>query len=75
MKFGIIREKFGDIIVYPEGADFVVQKENSEYFKNNLKELIRFKKSNIDIYERLNRKNYKSVRIRPSEKPKQGKKM
>lgn len=50
MKFGIIREKFGDIIVYPEGADFVVQKENSEYFKNNLKELIRFKKSNIDIF-------------------------
>ena len=32
-------------------------------------------KSKIDIYERLNRKNYKSVRIRPSEKPKQGKKM
>lgn len=50
MKFGIIREKFGDIIVYPEGADFVAQKENSEYFKNNLKELIRFKKSNIDIF-------------------------
>lgn len=49
MKLGIVREKFGDIIVYPEGADFVVKKDNSLYFKENLKELIRFKKSNIEI--------------------------
>jgi len=49
MKFGIVREKFGDIIVYPEGADFIVQKENSEYFRDNLKELIRFRKANIEI--------------------------
>lgn len=51
MKFGIIREKFGDIIVYPEGADFIVQKENSIYFKENLNELIRFRKSNIEILD------------------------
>jgi RNA-binding protein YlmH len=49
MKFGIIREKFGDIITYPEGADIIVQQENAEYLKNSLKELIRFKKSNIEI--------------------------
>ena len=49
MKFGIVREKFGDIIVYPEGADFIVQKENSKYFKDNLSQLIRFRKANIEI--------------------------
>ena len=51
MKFGIVREKFGDIVVYNEGADFVVQKENSQYFAQNLKELIRFKKANIEILD------------------------
>lgn len=49
MKFGIVREKFGDIVVYPKGADFIVQKENSQYFRDNLKELIRFRKANIEI--------------------------
>lgn len=51
MKFGIVREKFGDIIVYPEGADFIVQKENSQYFKDNLIELTRFQKSKIEILD------------------------
>jgi len=51
MKFGIVREKFGDIIVYPAGADFVVQTENSEYLKENLSELIRFRKSQISILD------------------------
>lgn len=51
MKFGIVREKFGDIIVYPEGADFIIQKENSQYFIENLKELIRFKKSSIELID------------------------
>ena len=51
MKFGIVREKFGDIIVYPEGADFIVQKENSNYFKENLQQLIRFRKSTIEIID------------------------
>ena len=51
MKLGIVREKFGDIIVYPEGSDFIVQQENSNYFKENLKELTRFQKSNIEILE------------------------
>ena len=51
MKLGIVREKFGDIVVYPEGADFIVQKENSNYFKENLSQLIRFRKSNIEILD------------------------
>lgn len=51
MKLGIVREKFGDIIVYPEGADIIVQKENSNYFKQNLEQLTRFKKSKIDIID------------------------
>ena len=51
MKFGIVREKLGDIIVYPEGADIIVQKENGEYFKENLKQLIRFKKSLIELVD------------------------
>ena len=51
MKFGIERDHFGDIVVYSEGADFIVQKENSEYFRDNLRELIRFRKADIDILE------------------------
>ena len=51
MKLGIIREKFGDIIVHNEGADIIVQKENSEYFKENLKLLTRFKKARIQILD------------------------
>ena len=51
MKLGIIREKFGDIIVYNKGADIVIQKENSNYFKQNLEQLTRFKKSKIEILD------------------------
>lgn len=51
MKFGIIREKFGDIISYNEGADIIVQSENAEYLKENLKLLTRFRKSNIEILD------------------------
>lgn len=49
MKLGIVREKFGDIIVYPEGADIIIQDENSLYFKQNIEQLTRFKKSKIEI--------------------------
>lgn len=51
MKFGIVREKFGDIVVYPEGADFIVQKEHGHYFQENLTDLIRFKKASIEILD------------------------
>lgn len=49
MKLGIVREKFGDIIVYDEGADIIIQKENAIYFKQNLEQFIRFKKATIKI--------------------------
>lgn len=49
MKLGIKREKFGDILVTEEGAEIIVLKEVSEYLKMNLQELIRFKKSQINL--------------------------
>ena len=49
MKLGLKREKFGDIIVNDRGADIIVLKEISEYLKQGLIELTRFRKSEIDI--------------------------
>lgn len=51
MKFGIVREKFGDIVAYSDGADIIVQKENSLYFKDNLAQLTRFRKAEIEILD------------------------
>ncbi len=49
MKFGLTRARIGDIIPRNEGADIIVLKENAEYLKNSLQELIRFRKSEIEI--------------------------
>lgn len=49
MKLGIKREKIGDIIVFEEGANIVVLNETIKFIENNLKELTRFSKSNIEI--------------------------
>lgn len=49
MKLGLVREKLGDIIVTPTGADIICLKENSEYLKNNIPLLTRFKKSIAEI--------------------------
>lgn len=49
MKLGIKREKIGEIVVYENGADIIVFKENSSYIENGLKQLTRFKKSDIRI--------------------------
>lgn len=49
MKLGIKRSKIGDIIVRENGADIVIFKENSIYIENGLKQLIRFRKSTIDV--------------------------
>lgn len=49
MKLGIIREKFGDIIVTDFGADIIVLSEISEILLNDLKTLTRFRKSEITI--------------------------
>lgn len=49
MKLGIIREKFGDIIVTDFGADIIVLSEISKILSNDLKTLTRFRKSEITI--------------------------
>lgn len=49
MKLGIIREKFGDIIVTDFGADIIVLSEISNILLNDLKTLTRFRKSEITI--------------------------
>lgn len=67
MKLGIVREKFGDIITYTEGADIIVQKENAEYFKENLQLLTRFRKASIEILDishvHENIKNFEEISI------------
>ena len=49
MKLGIIREKFGDIIVTDYGADIIVLSEILKILANDLKTLTRFRKSEITI--------------------------
>lgn len=49
MKLGIKREKFGDIVVTNCGADIISISEVSKYLIDGLKELTRFKKSEITI--------------------------
>lgn len=49
MKLGIRREKFGDIVVYEDGADVVSLVEVSNYLVDGLKDLTRFQKSEISI--------------------------
>ncbi len=49
MKLGIKREKFGDIVVTDSGADIISLSEVSKYLSSGLKDLTRFKKSDISI--------------------------
>lgn len=49
MKLGIRREKFGDIVVKENGADIVTLKEVSNYLLDGIKELTRFRKSEISL--------------------------
>ena len=51
MKLGIKREKFGDIVIYDQGADVVVLNEVSKILLDGIKELIRFRKSKIELLE------------------------
>lgn len=51
IKLGIKREKIGDIITYESGADILVNKDISKFVVSNLKELTRFKKSEICIID------------------------
>ncbi len=49
MKLGIKREKFGDIVINENFAQIIVLKEIAEYMINNLKELTRFKRSELNL--------------------------
>lgn len=49
MKLGIKREKFGDILVGENGADIIALSEISNYLANELKNLTRFQKAQINI--------------------------
>lgn len=49
MKLGIKREKFGDILITKFGADIIALSEISEVLANDLKNLTRFKKSEISV--------------------------
>lgn len=51
MKLGLERERFGDIIVFPEEAYVVILEENAEYICENLKLFTRFKKAKISIID------------------------
>ena len=48
MKLGIKREKVGDILVDENGADIIIHKDILEFLLNNLPELTRFQKANIE---------------------------
>lgn len=49
MKLGLKREKIGDIIVYQEGADIIVQKEIIPFLEQHLSTLTRFQKAQIRV--------------------------
>ena len=51
IKLGIKREKIGDIIVFENGADIIVNKEITKFLVSNLNELTRFQKSYIDVLD------------------------
>ncbi len=47
IKLGIEREKTGDILVEPQGADIIVKEETVEFLLQNLSSLTRFKSAEI----------------------------
>ena len=51
IKLGLKREKIGDIIVRRDGADIIVSRDIEKFLVENVKDLIRFQKSKIEIVE------------------------
>ena len=64
MKIGLQREKIGVILVEENGADIIVMKEISQYVKDNLSQLTRFSKSQIEI---ISLENLRKVEIKKQE--------
>lgn len=60
IKLGIEREKTGDILVEPLGADIIVKEEIAEYLLQNLSSLTRFKSAEIT---KTNIQDLKDIKI------------
>lgn len=60
MKFGLERDRIGDIIVYKDLAYIIVLKENAEYIKNSFEFENQFKKAKISIIN-INEVKYKKI--------------
>lgn len=61
MKIGLERERFGDIICFESEAYILVLNENAEYIKESLRNLVKFKKAQIDVI------NIEEIKIKPRE--------
>ena len=70
MNQGLERNRIGDIVVHSDEAFIIVLKENSEYLKESLKNLTRFKKSKIEIIDytniKIKKQEYEELRIKVS---------
>ena len=62
IKLGLKREKVGDIVVSPEGADIIVVKEFAKILANELPSLTRFQNSNITIHN-INELQKQEIRV------------
>ena len=51
MKLGIKREKFGDITIHKNFTQIIVLKEIADYMLDNLKELTRFRRCELEIID------------------------
>jgi len=51
MKLGIKREKVGDILVRPDGADILISVEVQNFLEQNIQGLTRFQKADIQMVE------------------------
>ena len=51
MKLGIKREKFGDITIHENFTQIIVLKEIADYMLDNLKELTRFRRCELEIID------------------------
>lgn len=49
IKLGVKREKIGDIVVFENGADIIVNKDVEKFLVNNLQGLNRFKNTKIEV--------------------------
>lgn len=61
LKLGVKREKIGDILVEEDSADIIIDKDIEKFLLNEIKNLTRFAKSDVDI---KSIENLKSVEIK-----------